>query len=381
VGWRHLPPIARRLRPILATPTFRLALVLAVLAGVRPPAPVVVIGPPQTVHTINPIMGVHTRLTDEVEPWKIQRTLQMVREMGAPWIVEYFPWAYSEPGFKGNFSWEHADLVVDHARAQGLTVIARLGFVPDWARPDPRKQKTTSSYLDEAHYADFGDFVYAFVTHFRGRVGHIIIWNEPNLTSEWGQRPVEPAAYVRLLRIAYARAKQADPNVVVLGGALAPTLEPRGSPFGMNDLDYLEAMYQAGAAEVMDGLAVHTYGFKFPPEAPPDPAVINFRRVELLRAIMERHGDMAKPVYITESGWNDSPRWTRAVRPAQRAAYTVAAYQWAAEHWPWVRVLAMWVFRYPAPQRSYADYFAFVTPEFIPRPVYQVVRAYASGGE
>ena len=49
------------------------------------------------------------------------------------------------------------------------------------------------------------------------------------------------------------------------------------------------------------------------------------RRVELLRAVMEHYGDSAKPVYITESGWNDDPRWTYAVRPGQRILYTVAA--------------------------------------------------------
>src|SRR5262249_53127084 len=43
------------------------------------------LGPQQTVQTINPKMGIHTRLTDEVEPWKIKKTLEMVREMGAPW--------------------------------------------------------------------------------------------------------------------------------------------------------------------------------------------------------------------------------------------------------------------------------------------------------
>jgi hypothetical protein len=47
----------------------------------------------QRVETTNPKAGIHTRLTDEVEVWKIKRTLEMVREMGAPWIVEYFPWA------------------------------------------------------------------------------------------------------------------------------------------------------------------------------------------------------------------------------------------------------------------------------------------------
>ena len=110
---------------------------VVVLAGL-PSYPLVALGPQQKVHSLDPKMGIHTRLTDEVEPWKIKRTLEMVREMGATWVVEYFPWAYSEPS-PGNFDWSHADLVVDHARRQGLTVIARLGFVPEWARPETRK--------------------------------------------------------------------------------------------------------------------------------------------------------------------------------------------------------------------------------------------------
>src|SRR5215510_2599728 len=58
--------------------------------------PLIVLGPPLTVVTLHPNVCVHTRLTDEVEEWKIQRTLAMVREMGAQTIVEYFPWAYYE---------------------------------------------------------------------------------------------------------------------------------------------------------------------------------------------------------------------------------------------------------------------------------------------
>ncbi|MEZ4675721.1 MAG: beta-galactosidase [Caldilineaceae bacterium] len=68
-------------------------------------------------------------LTDEVEPWKIKRSFEMVREMGAPWVVEYFPWAYAEPN-PGRYDWSHHDLVINHATRQGLTVIARSGFVP-----------------------------------------------------------------------------------------------------------------------------------------------------------------------------------------------------------------------------------------------------------
>ncbi|MGH2524709.1 MAG: hypothetical protein ACRDH2_19555, partial [Anaerolineales bacterium] len=89
------------------------ALLLAILFGwANAPRPLVALGPPQTVQTRHPVVCVHTRLTDEVEPWKILRSLEMVRAMGAPTIVEYFPWAYSE-GIQGEFSWVHADAVVD----------------------------------------------------------------------------------------------------------------------------------------------------------------------------------------------------------------------------------------------------------------------------
>ena len=77
--------------------------------------------------SVNPKIGVHTRLTDEVEPWKVQRTWEMVREMGASWAVEYFLWAAHEPA-RGVYDWAHADLVVDHATNQGVKLIAAAGL-------------------------------------------------------------------------------------------------------------------------------------------------------------------------------------------------------------------------------------------------------------
>jgi len=350
---------------------------LALLAG-TPIYPLVALGPQQTVRSVNPKMGIHTRLTDEVEPWKIKRTLEMVREMGAGWIVEYFPWAYHEPA-PGRFDWSHADLVVDHARRQGLTVIARLGFVPEWARPDPEIQPTTFTYLDEEQYDAFAGYVGAFVEHFRGRVDHVVIWNEPNISLEWGYRPVDPEGYTQLLRAVYPRAKAANPDVVILGGALAPTLAPPGDPEGMNDLDYLRRMLAAGAGEIMDGLAVHAYGWKMPPDAPADPATVNFARTELLRALLVEAGHEELPIYITEGGWNDHPRWTKAVQPAQRAAFTLRAYEKALEEWPWCQAAVLWAFRFPRPANTYQDYFTFVTTDFTPKPIYYSVQRYAHG--
>ncbi|MGQ9516469.1 MAG: hypothetical protein ACUVT1_04300, partial [Anaerolineae bacterium] len=144
---------------------------------------------------------------------------------------------------------------------------------------------------------------------------------------------------------------------------------------------YLQRMYEAGIAPWVDILAAHAYGWVYPPEDPPDPEVVNFRRVELLRDIMRQYGDGHKSIIITEAGWNDHPRWSKAVRPAQRATYTIAAYEWALQQWDWCPAVVMWAFRFPRPARTYQDYFTFVSDDFYPKPIYWEVQRYAQTGQ
>ncbi|MBN1485196.1 MAG: beta-galactosidase [Chloroflexia bacterium] len=347
------------------------------LLGYQPPAPPQTPAPltPQVVQTRNPKLGVHTRLTDEVEAAKIARSLRMVREMGSPWIVELFPWSYIQPE-QGRFDWQHADLVIGHARAQGLQVIARLDIVPAWARP----AHSSTRYLDREHYPDYARFVESFVRRYRGQVDYIIVWNEPNLAFEWGGRVPDPAAYAELLREVYPRAKAANPDVIVLAAGLAPTVELPEGGRAYNDLLYLQAMYDAGARPYFDALAAHAYGWQAPFEQRPDPGRVNFRRVQFLHTVMKRNGDGDKPVYITEAGWNDHPRWVKAVRPAERIQYTLEAAEWALSQ-DWLACLAFWQFRLPWSGSSAQVYFSLVGHDFTPRPIYLELQQYARGGE
>jgi hypothetical protein len=366
--------IIQKIRPHLKLEQGLVLLFFVFAASLLQPTPLLIApGPPQTVTTAHPHVGVHTRLTDEVEEWKIQRTLQMVREMGAPWIVELFPWAYYHAA-DGGIAWEHPDMVVEHAHAQGLQVIARIGLTPDWARP----ADTTLNYLDAAAFDDFAEFAARFAARYRGKVSHIIIGNEPNLSYEWGYRAVGAEDYVALLQEVYPAVKTANPDMIVLGGALAPTLEPPGSPWGLNDLFFLEQMYALGAADFFDGLAVHSYGLTFPATAEPAPEILNFRRVELVREVMLAHGDGETSIFITEFGWNDHPRWTMGVPPGQRIENTLDAFAYAEENWPYVEMMALWVFRFPAPTKSIMDYYTLVTPEFVIKPIYQELQSYTA---
>ncbi len=135
-------------------------------------------------------------------------------------------------------------------------------------------------------------------------------------------------------------------------------------------------MYAVGAADYFDGLAVHAYGLTFPATAEPDPNILNFRRIELVRDVMEQHGDAETKIFVTETGWNDHPRWTFGVRPSQRIQYTLEALEYAQANWPYVEMLALWAFRFPAPTKSYMDYFTLVTPEFVNKPIYEELKRF-----
>ncbi|MEO8287727.1 MAG: hypothetical protein ABI670_14965 [Chloroflexota bacterium] len=360
-----------------------LAVALLLVAGFLPalPAPTVVplptvtptVGLPPVVR--NEKIGLHTRLTDEPDHARITEEFKMLREMGGTWATEFFPWSYIQPSDPGRYDWEHADLVIDAAQAAGVTLLARLDGVPGWARPADRTWK----YLDAEHYADYGNFVYAFVSRYKGRVSHYIIWNEPNTAAEWGQRKPDPAAYADLLKVAYTRAKEADPTAIVMLAGLAPNLEREGSNLALNDLIYLDKLYDAGAAPYFDAVAVHSYGLKNAPDDPAAPDKLNFARTEELYSVMERHGDGAKQVYVTEGGWNDSPRWSYGVKPFQRVEYTVRAYEKARTEWPWCKAVTLWASRLPSPAYTYFDNYTFLTSDFIPKAVYLEVQKYAEG--
>lgn len=367
-------------RPLLRLGGGALAafIVIACLSALRPAPARAPLGPMQQVETARPQTCVHTRLIDEVEEWKVQRSLIAAREMGAATIVEFFPWAYIESE-QDRYDWASADRIVRQARNQGLRIIARMGLVPAWARPEETLDYTTLNTLPEESYPDFAAFVADFAARYAGVIDRIIIWNEPNLAFEWGFAQVDPAGYARLLEAVYAKAHTANPQIQILAAPLAPTLEPPGSPAGLNDLLYLQALYEAGAAPYFDALAMHTYGFTTPPEEAPAPDRLNFRRAELLRQIMIDHGDTAKPVYITETGWNDNARWAYGVRPSLRVQYTIDALTLAADDWPWADAVCLWVLRTPGASFSYPDDFTLLTPDFQHKPIYDAVRAFALG--
>ena len=334
-------------------------------------------------------MGINVFLDKEVEPEKIEQTLQMVRRGGYNWVRQAFPWHDIEIAGKGDFTdtrdgrnvsaWAKYDAIVDRATALGLHILARIDAPPGWVHPDG-----VVSHAPPQNVQDFADFVAAVVGRYKGKIRYFQLWNEPNLIGEWGGPP-DAQAYTALLKAAYLAAKQANPDAQILMAPLAPT-EERG-PDNISDLIYLQQMYDAGAKDYFDIANVMVYGLGYPPgERRTDLKRLNFSRPVLTRRIMERNGDGGKAVWASEYAWISLPpdwtgkpsTWGQSVSAEMQAQYLVEGYERARAEWPWMGVMFVWNFRDPAPlPNEPATYFQIVNDDFTPRPAYTALQDYS----
>ncbi len=343
---------------------------------------------------VNPY-GINTFLQQEVEPEKRARQLAMIADAGFHWIRQEFPWEDIEIHGRGDFedrrndpprsAWEKYDNIVDLAGQYGLEIQARLSTPPAWSRA-AGDQGGTFAPPDDIQ--DFVNYAVAVAGRYRGRIRYYQVWNEPNIYPEWGEAAVDPVAYTDLLCRTYRALKEVDPTIVVISGAIAPTAAIDGR--NMTDVIFLQRMYDAGAGDCFDVLAVNGYGLRSgPTDRRMRPMNINYGRNQWIRDIMVQNGDADAPIWISEMNWNPVPDEAAApgiadrdrfgrVTEEQQARWVPLAYERARQEWPWVGVINYWYFK-PA---SDADrnqsfyYFRMVEPDFTTLPVYDAMRDY-----
>lgn len=341
--------------------------------------------------------GVNVFLNEEVEPSKREETVRLASEAGFHFLRQEFPWQDIEIHGKGDFedrrgtppksAWEKYDQIVDLADKYGMEMIVRVSTPPSWSRA---AGDAVGTFAPPDNFEDFGDFVYALVSRYKGRIKYYQIWNEPNIYPEWGSYAISPEDYTRLLKIAATRAREADPNVVIISGALASTiaLQPAAPPptNALNDLLFLQRMYDAGAAPYFDVVAMQGYGlWSGPTDRRMHPRVMNFGRPQFVRDLMVANGDETKPIWISEMGWSAVPdeapdKRFGQVTLEQQARYTPMAYERVKREWPWTGVVNTWYMKRATDewltQMRPEGYFRLVDPDFTLQPVYDSLRDY-----
>jgi hypothetical protein len=321
-------------------------------------------------------------------PELAERDMLVVKDMGFGWIKQGFGWRDIELA-KGKFDWSHTDHIVGKIQEYGgLKLLVRVDQQPNCARSGCALQGPP------ARLQDYGDFLTAVATRYKGKIAAYQIWNEPNLAREWcGQSP-NPRQYAEMLAVAYAAIKKVDPNAYVISAGLSPTgTQP---PEAMPDEAYLDQLYQAigGSGDgFFDLLGVHAAGFAASPETSPETAAADkalggerffaFRHVEDLRKIQTRYGDTDRQVAILEMGWSSDAvhpayAWHR-VSEQTKADYLVRAYQYAAKNWaPWIGLMSAIYICNPDWTQNDEQYWWCVTnPDGTPRPAFRALKAMA----
>ena len=316
------PAITRYATTPTAAPTATLATSVATITVTGPPLGVTATAtavPPTPTPTLpphppDPIRGINVAKSDSAH-------IAPLSDLGFTWVQTFLPPTVNLAPFK-----------VLYRIALGDAVSGKDEDIAQFSR------------VVEGVALEYGEFIDAYA-----------VGNEVNLAREWkGQQP-NPKVYARLLTIAYARLKQADPTAIVVSAGLAPT-GGDGNGFA-DDLGYARAILDAGAGNAFDVYGFHPYGFAYPPEQnPSDSNVRNgltFRRAELHRKLLEEYGLAQKPMWATEFGWIIDPKeegaactWPefdgQKVSRQKQAEYVVQAFQYAKKNWPWMERMFLW---------------------------------------
>jgi hypothetical protein len=311
------------------------------------------------------------------------RIVAAIKDSGFGWVKQQVRWSTHKDS--------DLDQAIGPANAAGIKVLVSVVTTPSNLRGGRGEDGPPDDYKQ------FGAFVGGLATRYKGRIHAYELWNEENFSREWGGNRIDPCAYVRLLREGYQAIKAADPNAVVISGALTPT-GVTDANLAVDDKVYLEQMYQCeGGAflRVADAVGAHMAGYNNAPEDEPGKQSVNtpgfkghmsfyFKRIDDLHGVMAANKD-PRPMWLTEYHWAsaqgpvpDGYEWTTHLSEDQAADFLARSVQSIRQSRPWVGAVFVWNLNF----RTFQDYhksetaiFGMLNEDWSPRKLFEALKA------
>ncbi len=325
------------------------------------------------------------------------RAAHIAAGAGFGWIRQQVLWRAHQAADK-TIAWEDLDQIVAAVDGAGLKLLLCVVQAPDWATGTPG----ATGFPDQAHRADYASFLGAVARRYGKKVAAYEIWNEMNLASENGGRPVPPTAdYLDLLSMAYDAVKAANREALIISGGAGPTEWGRGRDVAVSDLAFFHELFgDPRFWSHTDFVGVHVFGYANPPETlwPENPGPypnwrdsreFYFRRVEDVRGEMVQAGHGERQLWMTEFGWataNTTPMHEFGNNNSfeQQADYLVRAFQMGRTRYaPWLGAMFVWNLNFAVtwqaagnPQHEQGAY-GVLNGDWSPRPALTALGAMA----
>lgn len=206
------------------------------------------------------------------EKYNAQRW-RLMRELGVQWDRSDFFWGSMESK-PGKWDFAKSDEGMRIYREHGIQMFPILDYGAAW--------HDGNAPTGEAQLAEWGEYVSRVVSRYKGYANYWEVWNEPNILPFWRPQP-DAEAYAKLLRVTAEKARAANPEVKLVGFALADL-----------DADYFERVLELAGTDCFDAASYHFYRIDQPELRTPD-------QIGEFRLILERFGKKC-PLWVTEMG-------------------------------------------------------------------------------
>lgn len=229
----------------------------------------------------------------------------LLDRLGADWVLATFYWSRIQPE-ENQWNFENLDQYADTAKAAGKKIIGVLGYETPWIYNDGKARR----YIPPDKLDFFLRYVKQTAGHFRGRVDAWCVWNEPNTSRFWDGNRED---FYLLTRKAMDAVREADPGVILLGGAVN-----RGV-FGLPD-KFIKGLFESGAMEKADAFAFHPY------EMNPARALSLYNQ---LRKIADDYG-FGERIWVTEVGYPTGGLYPTRAREKRFPEYIIKTFIYIA---------------------------------------------------
>ena len=228
-------------------------------------------------------------------------------------------WAKAQITWDGSAPPSIVQAEINAARTEGFKILLSIIGNPEQIRANPAQ-----------YYQNFANFL--------GGVAQlgpdaIEVWNEQNIDREWPLGLISPQAYTQMLSAGYQAIKAANPSVLVISGAPAPTGFFGGgcTGNGCDDDAFIRGMAANGAGNFMDCVGIHYNEGILPPSATSgDPRGNSGHYTRYFTSMVNLYSSVfpGKPLCFTELGYL-SPEGYGPLPPAFGWAANTTAQQQA----------------------------------------------------
>ena len=206
-------------------------------------------------------LGVGFEVLDHRTGYDFQQVLPFARNTGVKWARVQTGWQRAEttPGVY-DFGW--LDEIVDGLRDAGIQPWLSLSFgnglYMDGAEPLPPRGNFffSPTRFGEKGKTGWTNYCKAMAEHFKDRVFHWEVWNEPNAgflrKPNMGKviQAEEPEVYAELVAITAKALRSVQPEAKVIGGAISGCAICN---------EYIQGLFDNGIAEHIDCFSYHPY--------------------------------------------------------------------------------------------------------------------------